>query len=347
MSSWSRWGGNLWPSRLSPFTRSPANGGEVSDGAFSYITSEDLKRNAVERSHGDDDDEDGEERPQSSHHHHKHKHSRDYESSRKDTETDVLILKHRRERYIVHFPAFSIDRGELRIGGIRAAAAKKAGSDPKMVKLFYKGRNLKDDMRLAREEGLSSDRESELLCVIGNDTVPAPPSKDESDDEEEEVDGVDDTCSTADGAPKRKKRRSKKKKPASRQSEANGYATPPPTGTSTFIPPSAIPRSTTSTPASTATATPQTPLDKINVLDTKFRHTLAPLCSTFVEHPPADKAKRDFEYKKLSETIMGQYMLKVDAIEVEGESEARQRRKEVVKDLQGWLNKLDEVLGKA
>lgn len=349
MSSWSRWA-NYVPGRFSPFTRSPASGGEVSDSAFSYITSDDLKRSAAEheRSHGDDDDDDEEDTGESRHHHHHHKHSRDTGSSKKDLDTDVLILRIRREQLTVHFPAYSIDRGELRIGDIRAAAAKKANTISNNVRLFYKGRNLKDDARFARDEGFISGRESELLCVVGGDPVPTPPQRDDSEDEDGEVDGIDDNSSTADGGSKRKKRKPRKKKPSSgrgTESASNGYSTPPPTGTATFIPPSAIPRSTTSTPApSSATATPQTPLDKINTLDAKFRHEMVPLCSSFVEKPPSEKKTRDFEHKKLSETIMGQVLLKLDGVEVEGDMEARMRRKEVIRDVQGWLNKLDDAV---
>jgi len=125
--------------RFSPFTRSGTKtNGEVSDSDFSYITAEDLQRSQDEQAAA--------------------KNASSTPSHNRDT--DVLILKHKRISYPVHFLAHSIDRDELTIGDIRAAAAKKLNiptSGMDRIKMFWKGKNLKDDKRTARQEGLRSD----------------------------------------------------------------------------------------------------------------------------------------------------------------------------------------------
>lgn len=83
---------------------------------------------------------------------------------------DILVLKHRGTTYPLHFPAFSIGEGVLRVGQLRRYAADKTGtSDPRRIKLLYKGKQLKDDAVACREEGLKQN--SELMCVVSETPV--------------------------------------------------------------------------------------------------------------------------------------------------------------------------------
>ncbi|KAF2432017.1 hypothetical protein EJ08DRAFT_669622 [Tothia fuscella] len=311
--SWSsRFGG--WGGRFSPFGRSPNAGGEVSDGDFSYITSDDLARSQADQT----------------------------PSGASTRDTDVLVLKNKKMNYPVHFPAHSIDRGELTVGDIRAAAAGKVGtpkSEAHRMKILYKGRNLSNDSKAAREEGLRSDGDHELMLVVP-DATRGGESSSEEEEEESTVDG-------ADGSKKKIRRRKKK----SKSKKKNGDLDTPPLSTTnssmlnpdaTYAPSSAPPppRQRTPQPA----AAPQTPLQKLDALASVFHTKFVPDCIQFTASPPTDKAKRDFDHKKLTETILAQILLKLDAVETEGDPAARQRRKDIVKEVQGMLNRLDEVV---
>ena len=65
-----------------------------------------------------------------------------------------------------------------------------------------------------------------------------------------------------------------------------------------------------------------------------------------MHHPPKDEKSRDFEYKKLSESILTQVLMKLDGVETEGNEVLRATRKELVRETQGWLNDMDRMMGK-
>ncbi|PSN68022.1 hypothetical protein BS50DRAFT_492701 [Corynespora cassiicola Philippines] len=343
MSWFSRSGGSSWGGRFSPFGRpsNSPNAGEVSDSDFSYITSEDLKEATKGR------------RPEVV----------DWDDKNPDRDTDVLVFKKDRTNYPVHFPAHSIRDGDLKIGTVRQAAAKKIGvNDPRRIRMFFKGRNLKHDERMAREEGLRGDGTgSEILCVVGDASSGsmAPGSEDAqrawSDGENEDDDTDSGVDSAANNTSKKKPRKRGGKKNKKRGGAAGnnsgtstpGYSSATPAG-SEFLPiPSHIPapRPTSAPPANTprAAAAPQTPIQKLDAIASKFHTELVPLCVTFMNNPPAEKDKRTFEHKKLTETIMGQILLKLDGVESEGDPNVRTRRKEVVKEVQAMLRQLDEA----
>ncbi|KAE9963416.1 hypothetical protein BLS_009320 [Venturia inaequalis] len=311
--SWS----SRFPTWPSPFGRRNSNKkpGEVSDSDFSYITAEDLARSENEQT--------------AKNAAFKPSHNRD---------TDVLILKNKRMNYPVHFPAHSIDRDELTIGEIRAAAAKKLEipvADMDRIKMLWKGRQFKDDNKTARQEGLRSDAESEIMLTVG-EHVP-------KDDESSGSDGEDET--TVQGGKKkrrnRKSKKSKKKETDTSTNSARDSANVNPDAT--YFPNAAPPpKSGTSTPK--PQAAPQTAIQKLDALASKFHTAFVPDCIQFLNHPPAEKSKREFEHKKLTETILAQILIKLDSVETEGDQEARQRRKDLVRETQNMLNKLDEVV---
>lgn len=287
--------------KFSPFGR-PAQSGssQVSDADFSYITSDDLKNQGADA--GSD-----------------------------PRDTDVLIFKNKRTSYPVHFPAFSIAKDELTIGAVREQAAKKIGTDPRRLKMLYKGKNLKDDDRLCRAEGLKSN--AEILCTVGDAPAESPESSDSEDD------GVPLDANAAESeAPKRKRNRNRNKKKKGKKTSGSGADTPV-TSDTLPVPPAETSRAPTPKPA----PTPLTTMEKLDALNSKLQ-ALIPQCVQLQVSPPSDPAKRDFEHKRLSETILAQILIKLDGVEVEGDPDARARRKELVKEAQRVLNGLDDAM---
>lgn len=322
--SWTSRLGNL--GRFSPFTRSPNQGGptKVSDSDFSYITADDLRRHQAESISNQPQTESPVE----------------YGPPR---DTDVLILKNKRKEYAVHFPAYSIAKGELTVGQVREAAAKKTHSpDVKVIKLFYKGKNLKDDARTGKQEGLRDG--SEILCSIAEQ----PPSVSGSDSEDEE-EGIDAGREGAAGEGSRRKRNRGKRSRRRNRREADrgsGASTPERQPANLDVPLSQTSTRTASrAPSPKPLATPATPLDKLNNLQATLNSFRTDV-DNFLKHPPADTGKKEFEHKRLSETILTQVLLKLDAVETEGDTDARARRKDLVRETQAVLTELDSSVKK-
>ncbi|KAF1827763.1 uncharacterized protein K489DRAFT_349397 [Dissoconium aciculare CBS 342.82] len=282
--SWASRLGNL--GRFSPFAREPPKGpSTVSEADFSYITSDDLRRFDAEAG-GQHNDDLGPAR-----------------------DTDVLQLKNNGTTYQVHFPAYSIGKGEVTIGQIRDHAARKIGiSNPQRIKLVSKGKTLADDKRTSRQENLSHN--AAILCIASEGQG--------SDDDEEDDDGEYDSPAQDGESTKKKRNRGKKTKRRNK-------------------------RETQDAPPRPAVAAPTTPLGKLDALRVVLE-TFIPQCQAFEASPPADPAKRSYEHKRLSETILTQVLLKIDAVETDGDAEARARRKELVRETQELLSGLDAVV---
>ena len=360
--------------RYSPFsgpaTRSPPT---VTDDDFSYLV-------------GDEEILDNSSRPQCS-----HRPPESYFSgapapsaypAEHDSAPDILVLKHRERTYPLHFPAYAIGEGLLKIGELRRMAAEKTESgDPRRVKLLYKGKILKDDHITCREEGLK--QHSELMCVISEGVMNGRPGDDESSEsvaEEDEGPGqgvridVDGTI-IGGGGGRRKKRKNHRSGTSKKKLESNRdgiYSTSSAphnsshhlntdTWASSYTSPS-VPSSTAPTPrpksplppqqqqhqpappSSSSTAQrPKTALSKIEDIASNLHTQFVPRCVSFTSNPPSDPKARDFEYKKLSESILAQVLLKLDEVETEGDESARASRKALVRETQALLAGLDAV----
>ncbi|KAI4231262.1 MAG: hypothetical protein L6R40_007795 [Gallowayella cf. fulva] len=290
--------------------------------------------------------------------------------TRTDSNTpDILVLKHRSTTYPLHFPAYAIADGNITVGAIRRLAAKETKTDDHhRIKLLYKGKILRDDSLPCREEGLKQN--SEIMCVVSDvSSLPSHQLSSSSASEDEMVENgivgpridVDGTIrdDRARDRPRRKGHRGgRKKKPNSSTGtpkDSSTYLAPEmPYSTSTHhdrthspsgrdpspAPPRPAPSPAPPTPKPAAKLTNR---ETLEALASRFHIEFVPQCIAFTSHPPSDPKTRDFEYKKLSETILAQIILKLDAVETEGDDGLRAKRKELVKETQNMLTTLDTV----
>lgn len=280
-----------------------------------------------------------------------------------DLEPDVLILKHKGATYPLHFQAFDISEGNLKVGDLRRTAAKELKvDDPRRVKLLYKGKSLREDRHSCKEEGLKQN--SELLCVVSSDPYLRDDGNESSSSASSDMiaNGLDpgprvdvDGTILDRGEPRKRKghRGGRKKKPRDSpiiSPRASGYLAQP-NGVPSSAPrnPSPAPRpipSAAPPQPSQPPKKPSTPAEALAVIADTFHTIFLPQVRTFMQHPPKDEKSRDFEYKKLSESILTQVIMKLDGVETEGNEGLRAKRKELVRETQGWLNDLDQMMGK-
>lgn len=355
----STWGHRLWPSgRYSPFAATQLGGPPptVTEDDYHYLGPDDeIEPEHIHRSN----DGYGFTQPRNT----------TRVDSNSSTSPDILVLKHKNITYPIHLEPFSIGEGILKVGELRRRAAAETNTDdPRRIKLLYKGRVLKEDGRTCREEGLKQN--SELTCVIRDvgslGSRQDVESSDSADSEEiyESNNGgprIDVDGTIRDQRSKRKNHRGGRRKnrtpenstgPTTAPRDSGGYLAPEPISTARSHSPSRRSGSPLPAPLNHAPAPaaptyppkPKTPLETLEAISLTFHTIFLPKCKHYMSHPPNDTKARNMEYKKLSETILGEILLKLDAVETDGDDRLRAKRKELVNETQAVLSELDRVV---
>lgn len=342
---------------ISPFgsTLGPSGVPNVTEDDFSYITSEDLENHGLDmpvpaRSYGSQP-----------------RYYDSYSSSapapaymRQKPEDDVMLVKHQGITYPEHFPAYSIGDGKLYVSDVRERVKMildLTDRQAKRIKLYYKGRPLRDLDAPVRSYGVKNN--SEVLMVL-----------------EDSSHGSSDESNVSAGSRREGRAGSVRREGRSGRSGRVSYRPPqggsprtsrsdrfdnPRAATSSFggqdIPgddrgsslrePSRVrtqsPTHSAFSSASAPVGAPGGPLEKLNTIASHFEAELLPLCLDYVARTPLDPKKRTDEHRRISETIMSQVLLKLDEVDTSTEDGARARRKELVKHVQDHLKKLDDA----
>jgi len=364
-SKMSRYG---WSTRqgLSPFSSGFGQGiPDVTEDDFSYITSEDLQDNTIDRpydryAHHIDHYAHSAPGPRSSFIHSapipRGSFSNYQEPPR--PEDDVMLIKCKNVTYPARFPAYSIGDGQLLVDDVRERIKillDISERQARRMRLYYKGRQLNSLHVPVREYGVKNN--SEVLVVIGEGGESGGDSS-----EEIVVVGTHDSYLPASEPTKsRKKRRGRQRddrggprdsgsslgldfpfEDGSRRRGKSTVRTQSPARSSV----SGLSGASGASGASSlppVTGRPGGPIEKLNEISSNFNTTLLPLCLTFTVSPPTDPKKRDDEHRRLSETVLAQVLLKLDGVDTSTEDGARARRKELVNQVQKVLKGLDDA----
>ena len=257
-----------------------------------------------------------------------------------DDGPDIIFLKHHKYKHTLEFPAYAMSNGALSVGQLRQRAAEVTRTpDPQRIKLLYKGKLLDEDWVQCKAEGMK--QESEVLCVV-SEVEPGESSEGEIHVPVQRTGTEMSAMADESGQGGRKRNRGKKGKKAKNKREATVEPTP------TQPPPQqskpAISTSASSLPAPAPNLNSfHTPFDKVNALTTYFRTELLPPSEAYIASPPSEPKYRDFEHKKLTETIMAQVLLKADSIDHEGDQGVRSARKALINEAQETSRRLDQA----
>ncbi|KAL9111885.1 MAG: hypothetical protein Q9227_003735 [Pyrenula ochraceoflavens] len=298
--SWARPSHESWGGRSSPYAAASGHA-QVTDRDFEYVSPEVDPFDAPHRQRNSEYQEDDTEAP------------------------DIIRLQHKNHTFETRYPPFAISDGDVYVGQVREKAANEllgSRSDPRRVRLIYKGKELKDDSKPAKTEGLK--QLSQILCVVSDAFMHGSSSGSASE-------GESNVSAATNGSVTKKKRRKSKKK------TSKEGLNPPPADKGPS--PSSTPRAMSPQNAMGANS----PQGQVEKLASTFHTVWVPKCVRYLSSPPEDTKSIEQEFLRLSVSLEEQIVLKADEIEMQGDGNARQKRKDLVTEVQAMLKKLDEA----
>ncbi|CAK7228930.1 hypothetical protein SCUCBS95973_007047 [Sporothrix curviconia] len=329
--------------QLSPFTSTLSQEGipDVTDNDFEYITSDDLHRShnhihgapAAPFEYGVTGSRSGGSyfRPPD-----------DSGNINDIPQEDVLLLRHGNDVQEEYFPAFSIGDGKLFPEDVRDRVQliyDLSDAQTKRIKLYYKGRLLKNDDQPVCVNGVKNN--SELLIVLPGEELEtkakSPPKKGKAGTSRPDRSPKQAGPSASTGnleVPSGRGRADLKTGSSGRAHSANSGA-------------SGASGASVASRISNISSIPPPPavqggaMEKLNNIAQHFETHLLPLCDEFLDHTPAEKKKREDDYRKISETVMQHVLLKLDEVDTGGDDANRVRRKALVNKVQDVLKKMD------
>ncbi|KAL2268936.1 hypothetical protein VTJ83DRAFT_3782 [Remersonia thermophila] len=332
----SRYGfSNSWT--LSPFS-SQDGVPHVTEQDYSYITSADLEDHGIDipRPYASQPsyDDYSQSAPSSGFDHYQ-------------PEDDILHIKHQGVGYPEAFPAYSIGDGKLRVSDVRdriQMILNLSDRQAKRLKLYYKGRKLKKNDLPIREYGVKNN--SEILMVLEDQGYGGESSAESS------LVGYEGRTSTAtsprvgrfsgwEGQPHSPRESGSNvglevPRDSNRRRANSMVRTHSPSGSAVSV--------ASAPPSSPPVGIPGGPIERLNAIAAEFHKKYLPRCAEFIARPPQDEKKRGEEYLRLSETLLQHVLLKYDGVvDTDVERGAKQRRKELVIEVQGVMRQLDEA----
>lgn len=287
-----------------------------------------------------------------------------YES---DEAPDVIHVRYSTRAFHVNFAPYSISESGVLTGDLRKEIARVLDQDHRRVRLVYKEKDLRKDKHPVKHYGLKQN--SEVLVEItehlrdhgdsssGEEAVASASLQAHHNNDRRRPRGnssvryrSDEFGTTPDsngllhplnGQSTNRRRsisrddgtRTRSRSPAPHahgQINASHTQTHPPTQTRHRSPPQ--PR-----------ADPSSPMGKVQALEDQYYDKWYPLSQAYLSTPPQDPQTREKEWRKLSESIMRHIIEAADAIELQGDQEARAERKKVLNNAQDLVKRLDAV----
>ena len=300
MTSFARSGHDSWGGRRSPYAATSGHA-QVTDGDFEYVNPEADPFDTPHRQRNPAYPADDAEGP------------------------DIIRLQHKNYTFESLYEPFAISDGKVSVGHIREKAAIQLigrAADPRRVRLIYKGKELKDDSKAAKGEGLK--QLSQIMCVVSDALVHGSSASSASE-------GESNVSAATNGSLTSKKKRRKSKK------TSKDTLSPPTTEKGPS--PSNTPRP--SSPSNGAGS--NGPSGQVEKLASTFHTIWVPKCIKYLTSPPDDSKSVEQEFLRLSVSLEEQIVLKADGIEMQGDQHARQKRKDLVTEVQAMLKKLDEA----